>query len=76
MRKGKLLRITFVTAIVMLMMTAAKQIAFASGISVTFEPKNEIDTAFLSDFFYTWKPIFDFGDVLTVSVDGVETRYV
>jgi hypothetical protein len=76
MRAGKLLRTMLVTAVVMLMMTAALQIAFASDISVTFEPKNEIDTAFLSDFRYTWKPIFTAGDALTVSVDGVETRYV
>lgn len=76
MRKGKLLRITLVTAVVMLMMTTARQIAFASGISATFESKNEIDTAFLSDFFYTWKPIFSYGDVLTVTVDEVETRYI
>jgi hypothetical protein len=76
MKRVKLLRTMLVTAVVMLMMTAALQIAFASGITVTYESKNEMDTAFLSDFRYTWKPMFTYGDVLTVTENGVDTRYV
>ena len=74
--------IVLITALAAVMMTAmVPQAAFAadSGITMKYEPINGISPqtlAELNDPDWEWRPTYSIGDVLTITENGQETKYV
>ena len=80
MKRNYLMTVIF-TAIAALMMTAVVQDVFAadSGITITFEPKGAYDPEMLNSLIdenWPWSPRFNQGDVLSVTENGIETKYI
>ena len=81
-KKRNCLMIVLITALAAVMMTAmVPQAAFAadSGITMKYEPINGISPqtlAELNDPDWEWRPTYSIGDVLTITENGQETKYV
>ena len=70
-----------VTVIAAVMMAAVVQDVFAadSGITMTLEPKGAYDPVMLdslTDESWPWNPIFNKGDILSITEKGKETKYI
>ena len=84
MKKRSLFAAVSAAVILVVLMTAAAEISFAedSGISMVYQTDSEISPVALSmiqpdeEYGWFWKPDISQGDVLIITEDGNETRYV
>lgn len=84
MKKRKLFSLMLGLAVMMILMIAMAQVSFAEGgdTGMVYQPASSLDDVTLQMlepdplFNYEWKPSFSSGDVLMVTENGVETKYV
>lgn len=71
-------------AVMLIMMIAMAQVSFAEDreISMVYQPSSSLDSVTLEnlepipEYNYEWRPTISSGDVLLITENGVETRYV